>query len=347
MLIELDATNAQADLLNLTQERGLLRLEMARLEAERSGRTFQPVKENGVTELDVATQVQLYEQRQMALASQLLMLEAGEQSEAESANAAEATAEKIRKQLVIASDKEQRMKELLEQHAVSDFAYQDYLDRQITLAGDLEAQQRELARHHASQAESMAKKQNAIDAYQADVVAQLVNDQAKLKTIEGELKKAEESVRRCVIRAPIAGTVQQLQVHTIGGVVTAAESLMAIVPDEDAIEMEVWVENHDIGFVHPGQEAAIKVGTFDFQKFGTIDAEVTDVSADAIERQGQGLAYRAVCKADQSSIEVMGKDVPLSPGMEVTAEIKTRKKRIIEFFMDPFIKYRSEGLRER
>lgn len=122
---------------------------------------------------------------------------------------------------------------------------------------------------------------------------------------------------------------------------------MAVVPEDASLEVEAWVANRDIGFVKPGQRAEIKIETFSFQKYGTIGADVVEISPDAIEDKEKGRVYRVALKLDKDNVLVNDKEVYLAPGMTVSAEIKIKQKRIIEFFLDPFRQYQSEALRER
>jgi hemolysin D len=109
----------------------------------------------------------------------------------------------------------------------------------------------------------------------------------------------------------------------------------------------VWGLNRDIGFLHEGQSAEIKVETFNFQKYGTLDATVEMVATEAMEDEQRGLIYRILLSSDKDYFMVEGKQIYLLPGMAVTAEIKTRQKRVIEYFLEPFKTYANEGLRER
>ena len=147
--------------------------------------------------------------------------------------------------------------------------------------------------------------------------------------------------------APVAGSVQQLAIHTVGGVVTPAQPLMVIVPKDNPLEVEAFVENKDIGFVNAGQEAEVKIETFQYTKYGTLHAKVTNVSHDAINDEKRGLIYAARIKMERATIEVDGKRLNLSPGMAVTVEVKTGKRRVIEYFLSPFLQYKEESLRER
>jgi hemolysin D len=141
--------------------------------------------------------------------------------------------------------------------------------------------------------------------------------------------------------------VQQLAVHTVGGVVTPAQQLMVIVPRDHPLELEAWVENKDIGFVSPGQPVEVKVETFPFTTYGTIPGKVLMVSREAVQVDKVGLVYPARISVERSTIVVDGQPTPLLAGMSVSAEIKTGKRRLIEFFLSPFIRHARESLRER
>jgi hemolysin D len=105
---------------------------------------------------------------------------------------------------------------------------------------------------------------------------------------------------------------------------------------------QTWWNQHS--FIHPGQKAELKLDTFPFQKYGTIDAELFYVSPDAQEDQKIGLVYKIKLKPKRLFIRVKDKDISITPGMAVTAEIKTGERRVIEFFISPFIKYVDESL---
>ncbi len=162
--------------------------------------------------------------------------------------------------------------------------------------------------------------------------------------------------------------MQQLAVHTVGGVVTPAQALAVVVPVDSRLEIEAMVSNRDIGFVHPEQEAEIKVDTFSFTKYGLLHGQVLNVSQDAITRdkppdksgdmttgaesassepKGQEMNYAARVSLDRTQMRVDEKLVNLSPGMAVTVEIKTGSRRIISYLLSPVLRYKQEVLRER
>ncbi|OYT88668.1 MAG: hemolysin activation protein, partial [Burkholderiales bacterium PBB3] len=154
------------------------------------------------------------------------------------------------------------------------------------------------------------------------------------------------------------GTVQQLAIHSVGGVVTSAQPLMVIVPDAnegETVTAEVSIANLDIGFVNAGQVAEVKLETFSYTKYGAVPATVTNVSADAVTPSAQddkrggngGSFYPATLTLNRKDMLIDGKRIAISPGMNVTAEIKTGKRRIIEYLLSPVQRAGNESLRER
>ncbi|MCY1298674.1 Hemolysin secretion protein D, chromosomal [compost metagenome] len=162
-----------------------------------------------------------------------------------------------------------------------------------------------------------------------------------------ELKKAEQRNRLMRLTAPVDGTVQQLAIHTDGGVVTEAQPLMVVVPVDQPVEVEAMLENKDVGFVRPGQEVEIKVEAFTYTKYGVVHGIVQSISSDAIDDEKLGLVYSTRIQLHENSIRVGDKTIALSPGMAIRAEVKTDKRRVIEYFLSPLQQYASESLGER
>lgn len=170
---------------------------------------------------------------------------------------------------------------------------------------------------------------------------------AQRVAIEQELRKAEQRNNQQQLTSPIDGTVQQLLIHTAGGVVTPAQELMLIVPLDGSIEVEAFVLNRDIGFVQEGQEAEVKLDAFNFTQYGVIEARVADISSDAIQDEVLGLVYKAKVVMNASSIRVDTRVVDLAPGMSVTVEMKTGRRRLIEYFLSPLMRFKQESVKER
>ena len=175
----------------------------------------------------------------------------------------------------------------------------------------------------------------------------MTDGQQKVAMLEQELLKADSRSHLMQLIAPVDGTVQQLAVHTVGGVVTPAQPVMMIVPHDNPLEVEAFIENKDIGFVKVNHDAEVKIETFQYTKYGTLHAKITSISHDAINDEKRGLIYSTKVKMDRATINVDGTDVNLSPGMAVSVEIKTGKRRVIEYFLNPLLQYGHESLQER
>jgi hemolysin D len=161
------------------------------------------------------------------------------------------------------------------------------------------------------------------------------------------LLKAEQRNRLTQLTAPVDGTVQQLAVHTVGGVVTEAQPLMVIVPKDNPLQVEVYLENKDIGFVKAGLAAEVKVEAFPYTKYGTLQGKVLHISNDAINDEKRGLIYLARIQLEKATMRLEEREVSLTPGMAVTVEIKTGNRRVIEYVLSPLLQYSSESFKER
>ena len=229
---------------------------------------------------------------------------------------------------------------------------------------------RDAAFAHLSEAKSQIasiqrQKAQAEEEFKRDRLKELADAEIQANALDQELRKADERQRLKTITAPVAGTVQQLAVHTLGGMIQPGQTLMAIVPDDSGIEIEAMIQNQDIGFVAEGQEAVIKLDAFPFTRYGTVPGKIKIVSEDAVgggaqqqdgmntEAQGekagsQGqLFYTARVTLDHTVMNVDGKNVKLTPGMAATVEIKTGKRKLIEYLLSPLMRMTDEAGRER
>jgi hemolysin D len=254
---------------------------------------------------------------------------------------------KLEATLPIAQQREADIKGLADQGFVAGHAGQDRTRERIEQERDLATQRARLAEAQAALVESA----NARSSYLAETQRALSDRQAqanlKRQQLTQERSKAEQRNRLTQLTAPTSGTVQQVAVHTEGGVVTEAQMLMVIVPKDAQVTAEVVIDNKDIGFVNAGQVAEIKLETFPFTRYGTISATVKSVAADAVNDEKRGAIFPAVLTLAQNTIAVDGKRITLSPGMNVTAEIKTGRRRVIEYLLSPVQRAMSESLGER
>jgi len=346
VLVELDATDANADLKSAQEQ-----LQAMRSEALRS-RALLLALQGGTTPRLKSPQDGLQTESLLLvewsdICAKRAKLDAELQHrEAELATAREMLA-KLQTTVPLARQRESDFKALVDQGYVANHAGQDKTRERIELERDLATQQ---ARVQEAQA-ALVESRNAKSAYLAETQRNLSDRQAQAKVkvaqLEQEAAKGERKAQLTQLVAPVDGTVQQLAIHTTGGVVTLAQQLMVIVPDEAEVSAEVIVDNKDIGFVRVGQPAEIKLETFGFTRYGTVPSTVDWVSADAVNDEKKGAIFPATLTLKKGVIEIDGKPIRLSPGMALTAEVKTGRQRVIEYLLSPVQRTLKESLGER
>ena len=344
-LLLLDTTKTQADVDQLRKQVAYYDMTVKRLQAEMNDEVFVPPVSDDLDKKDVEAQLALFQSRRVKLAADQEKNAATIAQEQAAIQSAMATQQKYFSMLEVAKEKEARLEELYRTDAVSYFQLLEARQTRVDYQKSAEAVTEEIAKERAKLAEAMDNQATTDSAYRQETMTQLVEAKKELNTYQEELTKATETNAQSVITAPVSGRVNQLAVHTVGGVVSEAQSLMMVVPDDAFMEVEVYADNKDIGFIEVGQEAEVKVETFNFQKFGMVNAEVMEISPDAIEDpqdKDKDKKYRLYL-----SVEKDDSGITVQPGMNVTAEIKIKKKRIIDFFLDPFRQYQDEALRER
>lgn len=255
---------------------------------------------------------------------------------------------KLEATLPLTQAREADFQTLVAQGFVSGHASQDKSRERVELERDLATQRARLLESQAALTESL----RGLGAYRAETVRGLNDRRAQALSRHAQLTqdqaKAAQRERQTQLLAPVAGLIQQLAVHAAGSVVTAAQPLMVVVPEAAEVTAEVLVANQDIGFVHPGQTAEIKLDTFSYVKYGTVPATVSLLTADAVvdEKRG-GAHYPAILTLRRRTLDVDGKPMALSPGMSLTAEIRTGRRRLIEYLLSPLQQWRSESFKER
>ncbi len=347
-LIILDPTSTKADVDNLRKRAAYYQLDIDRLNAELEGAQFYPRRNEFLDARDVEAETMLYRSRQGQYRAELAAAQAVVEQTESALQSSRENYSKYSELYKVAQDKENRLRELFAQNAISEFQLLEQRAQRIELEQNTQIALSSINQAQAELAGAHKKLSNVRETYTKDIMTSLVESRKQLYAIEEELKKADEDSRMTVITAPCDGRVFNLDVHTLGGIVTDAQPLMQIAPADVELECEVWAENKDIGFIREGQDAEVKVETFNFQKFGLAKAEVREISPNASTDEKNQLTYEKYRLLLRITEEPdFGEGRKLVPGMHVSAEIKIKEKRIIDFFLDPFRKYTSEALRER
>lgn len=353
LLIELDGTITQADSSRLAQERSAATSEALRadavLAALRDGRTpsLPASRLAALTPGDRASATELLQREWADITAKLAKLAAEIAHRKAEIATAEQAAAKIDTTLPLARRREADFQALTTQGFMSGHAGQDRTRERIELERDLATAHARLDEARAALAES----EHGLLAWRAETQRTLQDraQQADLKARQSgeEVSKADKRQQLTQLRAPVTGTVQQLAVHTTGGVVTPAQILLVLVPDDDGVTAEVVLDNKDIGFVQPRQPATLKFETFPYTRYGTVPASVTRIAADAVQDDKRGAVFPVTLALGLPNIQVEGRGIRLTPGMNLTAEIKTGHRRLIEFLVSPIHNHLSESFSER
>lgn len=343
MLIELDPTSVEADVDRLSDERDMAGREIERyrqLAVWLTAETIPVATEKIIGDTLLHRQWREYSDRQAVLARERDRQEAERRS-------AQRQVDKLAAVLPIVTGRAKDQKGLAKQKLLPAQQYLETEQTRLETFHDLRAHEDRVAELDAAVAELDARIVYTKSEFHRQVVERLDEAEHRQAAAEQELIKANTRSRAKTITSPVDGVVQQLAIHNTGAVVTPAQELMVIVPQGEAFEVEAVLENKDIGFVEVGQQAEIKIDTFPFTKYGTIDGEIVGLSNDAVADEQKGLIYKMRVLMTRSTIEVNGRAVTLSPGMTVTVESKTGTRRLIEFFLSPLLRYATESARER
>ena len=371
VLIELDPGINESDRNHAQADLTAAQLEIARLKAGLSGASdpvtafFPP---SDASPALVAMQRDYLIRQTAEYRAKVSALERQSDQKKSEQETAQATIEKLSAIIPIVQQRVDIRKQSSDKEYTSKFQYFEMLQLLIEQQKELIVQRSKLHEAEASVAAIGESRAQAVAEFDRTLFGQLVEAERKADGFAQDVVKAQQKISAQYLTAPLGGTVQQLAIHTIGGVVTPAQALLSIVPADSHIEIEAMIPNRDVGFVHVNQPAEIKVDTFNFTKYGLLHGEVLSVSRDAIVRekaadkagektlgadstssepQGQELNFAARISLDRSQIQIDDQLINLTPGMAVTVEIKTGSRSVLGYLLSPLVKYGHDSLRER
>jgi hemolysin D len=353
-LIELDPTEADAERERTGRQLLIARLQEARLATLLARLAdpavpFAPPPSAALDAMLVETQRRLLETQWAAL-RQRTAAASGEVAKSEAQR--EMVAAQLRKQeaiLPLIRERAGVRRQLADQQLL---ARSNWLELQQGLV-EVESEigvLRQSLRHAGAEVQLAAERLAQIRPDQErDWLGEVAAVRREAAALDQDLRKAESRAAGRQLVAPAAGVVQELAVHTVGGVVRQADVLMRIVPEDQALEIEATIRNRDIGFVRAGQDVEIKVETFPYTLYGTVPGRVLDVSADSVspDARSTGPVYRARIALDRRQIQVAGNQQALLPGMAVTVDVKTGTRSVLDYILTPVVRLHREGLRER
>ena len=357
VLMRMDAALSESDLRTLAAEHVARRLALRRVDAQLSGRAFE--RAAGDPPEAFAKSRAQYVANRAAYESALAQERAAFEKTRHDLAAATEVRNKLRQTLPHFREQEVAYEKLVREGFAGKILYTDKQRERIEKEQDLRAQEAAML----SATALIAQSEGRIAQITADYRKQLESERAEItplveKTAQ-DLLKQQHKHRLLELKAPQDGVVKDLATHTVGTVAGPGTILLTVVPREENVRAEVWVRNDDIGFVRPGQPVRLKIAAFLFQKYGLIEGEVLQISADAAEqgadasasasraRTGAPLAYRALVVLKSQSLESGGHSYRLQSGMQVSAEIHLGTRSVIEYLLSPVQKAWHEAGRER
>jgi hemolysin D len=371
VLIEIDPRINEAERDHLVVDHRAARLEIARLSAALADASdplsaFRPPEDASAA--DVATQRDYLLKQTAEFRAKIDSLDHQLEEKKATQATIQATLSKLSAVIPIIQQRVDIRRTSSDREYTSKYQYFEILQALTEEQQEVAVQQNHLREAEANIGALTGSRDQAVAEYHRTLFGQLVEAKRKAEGLAHDIDKIDRKISAQYLTAPIDGRVQQLAIHTSGGVVTPAQVLLVIAPDRGPLEIEAMVPNRDVGFVHPGQPAQIKIDTFNFTKYGLIHGTVLSVSQDAIVRDkprdkseekvlgttnatsepsGQELVFAARVSLDSSEMMIDGKMIRLSPGMAATIEIATGARSILSYLLSPLARYEHDSLRER
>lgn len=364
LLIKMDANISQADSKSIQSEMQHKSLELRRIEAELSGKSFTRQKNDAV---EMFNRVYAeYQSNRRALQDDIASEQAAQQKAHSDLAATKEIQHKLEQTLPSYQAQEAAYDKLVKDGFAGKLMGQEKQRARIENEQDLRAQEYNSKSLQASIGQSQKRLNQVQSDYRQKLEADRVAIYAEHQRLEQEWAKQSHKNSLLVLKAPQAGIVKDLATHTPGTVVSPGTVLLTLVPNNEALQAEVWLKNEDAGFVHTGQQVKVKLMAYPFQKYGMVDGKVLQVSADATDKTNPNtnqnnqndnspntsvantqLAYRTIVQLDKQHLTIEQEKLLLTPGMQVAAEIKLADQTVMQYLLSPVTKAFHEAGRER
>ena len=345
VVMEIDPSVTETNLESKITNAKLLNIEVERLKALISNRRFSINKFQEVTPNVIKTQTSLYNSTKQSQQQQINLVRKQLEQAREQLNSLKSDISRINQLYNITKKREQKLFLVLDIIARKDYelVYNQMIDYEQQLA---------MKRHEALGIKAKISELNQQiklikEEYKNKLLEELTQKRKELTVLNAEVASIKFQNAKQLIKSPVNGYISKLLVHTEGGVVTPAEKLMMIIPKDAPLIFKVTVLNQDIGFVKKDMNVSVKIDTFSFQKYGLIEGTVIHVADDAIEDEKMGPIYEILIQPHDYFLEYGREKFAINSGMSITAEMKVGKRRVINFFIYPLIRYLDEGMSVR
>ena len=347
-LIEIDPSVDSADLEGKEKNLNLSRVSMARIRAVLDDRAFRPSGEGRPQEI-VDTQVKLYQSQRALYHSTLKEKQLALEEAEHGVRTLQDELTKLENQLAVTQDVEKKQKSLVEIGALAENRFKEKVRERMSQEREVGAKRGQIKEAMARAARVKSEVESFRNSFREKMLSELSSNMQGKNILEAEVTSLNFKKGKRSINAPVSGYVHILSIKTVGGVVTPAQQVVSLVPEDAALMARVLVLNKDAGFVWSGQKCVVKVDTFDFQKYGMIEGTVESVNPFSVEEKenaGDGYPVHVTLASEELKTKD-GSTHKVRPGMSVNAEIQVGKRRVVEFFLFPIIMYLDEGLKVR
>ncbi len=255
--------------------------------------------------------------------------------------------DRLRDDQQLSQEKLKAAKSLMETKVISHSLYLERLHDFKNVEHEILANQRRL-KENSAEIEALHQQRQSLISDEIAHYRQLSREtELSLQSLKAKLDSSQYRLDHLSLYAPVDGRIDDSNIHTLGGFVEAGRTLMRIVPGSDGLIVEAFFDNRDIGFLEKGQRAYIKFSAFPPERYGVIYGIVMNVGATARHEQEINGAYAVLIKIDQDHITFNQKELKFIPGMTVTADVVTSKRRLISYFFEPITKVLEQSLKER
>jgi adhesin transport system membrane fusion protein len=213
------------------------------------------------------------------------------------------------------------------------------------LRGDLAIWQAAKLRLEAEVSEAEAQVEAEESAFLAEVQTRISKVNAEMSVVQESLRGADDRVRRAMLKSPVGGIVNKVNVATIGEVIAAGASVVEIVPVDDTLLIETRIRPQDVAFIHPGAKATVRLSAYDYTKYGTLSGVVERIGADTITDEEGETFYQVIVGTDVADPAIPG-EMRVIPGMVATVDISNGERTVLEYLLKPVLKIRDQALRE-
>lgn len=348
VLLKLDDTQFSSKFQERRQTQFAIQGNIARLQAELSGLSeieFPPMLIETAPET-VAQQVRLFSHRQAQLNAAVRLLDLQIKQQQQALEKAQFDYEQAKRQQVLAEKELAILLPLLQEGVVSEMELIRAEKEALKAKGEASSLEYAMPKFRTAIEELKDKQKQLVINFKADAQKELNDYQEKMAQISQSSGALEDRVERTQVRSPVNGTVKQIMLNTLGGVVQPGMDLISIVPMEDSLLIETKIRPSDIARLYPGQKAMVKFTAYDFTVYGGLEAELVHISADSISHEDKESFYLVRVKTFRNNLGSTEQPLPIIPGMIAEVDILTGKKTLMSYLLKPILRAKQVALSE-